>query len=107
MREPDRLRVQHEPFSAASVESVTDNRRAEPQRMGRVNAQLVRAAGQWKQLHARAAVATFHDTPFRHRGFAVNGIVDLPRAIVEIDSERKIDRPLVATELAVDPRRVA
>ena len=62
---------------------------------------------EWGQLDPRLPRPALQHGPRRERGLAVDGIVELPRPIVEIDAQGKIDRAVVTRHGAFDDRDVA
>ena len=70
------------------VEPIADYGRVEPLRMRCVHTQLVRASGVRCELHARSPMLPQEHTPFGIGRFAVYRIMDVPRPVIHVDTQR-------------------
>ena len=77
---------------AVSVEGVSDDRDAEPFFMRGVDAELVGAAGDGVKGDAGEAVFDPEIFPMRDADLSVDFVVDLVRAVVDIEAEGEGDR---------------
>ena len=88
MHKRQTLGMQHQPFALArclaAVEPVTDNRRIEPVRVRRMNAQLVGATGVRLELNPSSAALARQRAPVRDCRLSTYRIVDLTRPVVHI-----------------------
>ena len=105
--EGDRLRVEHQPCVRPTIQTVTHDRHADATRVRSVDAQLVRAAGLGHEQNLRAPVLARQYLPFGDRCFAVFLVDDLPRPVVEVDTQGQLDRAAFRRYVAVEPRDVA
>lgn len=87
MAEFDPFGMQKQPPAGCSVQSVARDRSIESRWMGRMDAQLVRAAGQRVEGDAGAAVPEFQHFVLRDRRLSVQGIDRLSGTVVEVRSQ--------------------
>ena len=87
MAEFDPFGMQKQSPAGCSVQSVARDRSIESRWMGRMDAQLVRAAGQRVEGDAGAAVPEFQHFVLRDRRFSVQGIDRLSGTVVEVRSQ--------------------
>ena len=74
-----------------AVEMVADYRVADAQRVGRVDAELVGAAGVRGEFDAGRVPVSLQDLPIAYAEFAVFGVADLSGPIGPVDAEGKFD----------------
>ena len=91
MAEFDPFGMQKQSPAGCSVQSVARDRSIESRWMGRMDAQLVRAAGQRVEGDAGAAVPEFQHFVLRDRRFSVQGIDRLSGTVVEVRSQGEFD----------------
>ena len=72
----------------------------------KMHAKLMRPAGQWRKLQASAIGKTPKHLPLRRRRLAQLIIDKVPRRMVQIFSQRQIDLPRVAFDLAMNDRQI-
>src|SRR4051794_34273542 len=89
MDEGECLGMQREALGGAAVQPVADDRGAEAERVGGVDAELVAAAGARHEVDAGARAGAIDDVPVGDRRLAVLRVDDLARPVVEVDAERE------------------
>ena len=72
---------------AGSVEAVSDDWNAEAVFRGGVNAKLVGSASDWNKFHSRLSVFNAERLPVGDAEFSVDGVVDLKRAVFDVEAE--------------------
>ena len=89
-----------------AIKSVADDRMADAEGMGSVNAQLMGAAGLWLEFDACRVAVALEDLPIANAELAVLGVVDLFGPVGPVDSEGQLDMPRFACDLAFEKRGV-
>ncbi len=104
MDEAERFGVQQQTRCAGgvTVEAITSDGAAQPQRMGRVHAQLVGAASVREEAHPSLSVATLDDLVAGDAHLAVHGVVDLVWSVVDVETEGQLDDASVISDVAND-----
>ena len=89
------------------IERVAHDGNSETHFVSGMNAQLMGAARHRHESDPRAAVLDGNSLPMRDAHLAVDRIVDLHRAILDIEPKGKLEAPPFPREFALEQRHVA
>lgn len=94
VKETNLCGVEHQSLSGLTIQSISYNRSVQSIGMSGMDAQLVGATGERKEIHEQSAIgATLANHIARDSGFAVLTIYHLPRPVIGIRQKGQIDLP--------------
>ena len=96
VKETNLCGVEHQSLSGLTIQSIPYNRSVQSFGMSGMDAELVSATGERKEIHEQSAIGSaFADMIARDSGFAVLTIYHLPRSIIGIRQERQINHSII------------